>query len=169
LWIYNSIEGDLNESSFQSSTTDIFVSSDSIINTYNTTFDKARDSVADTSILNVFWFVDLTVVDESRNRVEGATVTVTNASGGTVFTGTTNNEGMVPRLALNEYTKNSTAEVFHTPFLFHARKRAGSTRHLSMSTSPWPSSLPSSNQQLPRLLHSPAFLERGIPPECPVQ
>ena len=122
----SSIDGDLNESVIQSMNNDISLVSNSLINTFNTSFDKARASVADTSILNVFWFIDLTVVDESLNPVDGAYVTVKNTTGSTVFSGTTDSLGTVPRFALNEYAKNSTTELFHTPFLFHAEK-AGET------------------------------------------
>ena len=98
----SSIDGDLNESVIQSVNDDISLVSNSLINTYNTSFDRAKDSVADTSILNVFWFIDLTVVDESLNPVDGAYVTVNNTTGSTVFTGTTDSLGTVPRFALPE-------------------------------------------------------------------
>ena len=126
------IEGNFNESRFQNLADDLNLAGSSHINTYNSTFDKTKGNVADTSLLNVFWFVDLTVLDEGFSPVEGAFVLVNNSAGSTVYSGTTDASGRVPRFALNEYTRNSTAEVFHTPFQFHAEK-AGATNDTAIN------------------------------------
>ncbi|WP_457554470.1 Ig-like domain-containing protein, partial [Candidatus Pyrohabitans sp.] len=70
---------------------------------------------------NVYWYLNVTVVNSTGAPLGNANITVYNSSNITVFSGTTGASGNL-RLALREFFKNSTAEVYESPYIVKASK-----------------------------------------------
>jgi len=115
------LTADVNDSSINNTANDLNLVA-STINTYNTSFDKSLTTLDANSELNTYWYLDLTVADESLSPVEGASVQLFNVTDAQVYSGLTDASGTVPTLTLKEFTKNSTDTIYESPYLISANK-----------------------------------------------
>jgi PKD repeat protein len=130
---FSGLQGNFNASVFSNAGTDLQAVGSSRIDAYNTTFDKEKTTVSDSSSLSASWYLGITVTDPSLSPVEGASVTVTNESGAIILSGTTGPDGKMPQATLLEWTKNASTAAFHTPFLLNATKPAVGTNETGLT------------------------------------
>lgn len=105
------------------------VSSSYNITLLNTTFNKTNVSILDTSNITVKWYANIFVTD-GISPVDGAALVITDNKSTTVFFGTTNSSGYIPRQILVEMIMNSTTNDYYTPHLIFGSK----TGYVSNST-----------------------------------
>ncbi|MDI6917553.1 MAG: right-handed parallel beta-helix repeat-containing protein, partial [Thermoplasmatales archaeon] len=93
---------------------DLFLSSDSHLNLLNTKFTNV--SFADTnSTLNVSWYLDVNVLWNNSIPAEYADVTIFDNLTNEVFNGSTDKNGWIKNIVVQEYTQNQTNTTSFTP------------------------------------------------------
>ncbi|MBP2029081.1 hypothetical protein J2755_000001, partial [Methanohalophilus levihalophilus] len=117
------VTSNLNESVFNSSGgVDITLSS-SDIDAYNTSFNTSRTSIDSNSELNVYWYMDVTVVDGFSSPVSSASVSIYNSTDSLVYSGSTSGSGAIPTQLFREFMDNSS-RYYDSPYRILATKAA---------------------------------------------
>ena len=118
---FSAITTSLNESTISNTANDLYLVS-STISTYNTTFDKSKVTVGRSSTLNVYWYLDLRVIDETLNPVSSASVSIYNATDNLVYSNITDVQGRLPTIALKECTMEPFNTIYESPYTINASK-----------------------------------------------
>jgi len=72
--------------------------------------------------LTVNWYVDFNISNSSGSPLQGVTVSVSNVSGVEVFSGTTDGNGTISTLSLNEFFQNASDKIYATPHTINVSK-----------------------------------------------
>ena len=118
---FSAITTSLNESVIGNTANDLYLVS-STISTYNTTFDKSKVTVGRSSTLNVYWYLDLRVIDETLNPVSSASVSIYNTSDNLVYSNITDVQGRLPTITLKECTMEPFNTIYESPYTINASK-----------------------------------------------
>ncbi|MFQ6020698.1 MAG: hypothetical protein ACE5J4_01595 [Candidatus Aenigmatarchaeota archaeon] len=87
----------------------------------NSSFNKSKVMILDTSNLTVKWFLDVYVTD-GTNPIAGALVTITDNKSNTIFSGNTNTNGYIDTRKVIEMIMSSTGNDYYTPHLIEVSK-----------------------------------------------
>ncbi|MBC2697376.1 MAG: PKD domain-containing protein [ANME-2 cluster archaeon] len=95
---------------------DYYLYSNSIVKSINNTFDKNKVYFANNNgILYVFWNTTVKVIDANNNPISETNVTINDSLINNVFNSTTNLEGQISDIILQEYRQTYNNKVFYTP------------------------------------------------------
>jgi parallel beta-helix repeat protein len=122
IYLYNSHDNLIVNSTISGNYSDIYyhdinLYSDSDLNILNTTFNKTSVYFADVnSTLNVSWYLNVNVEWKNNISAEYADVTIFDNLTNEVFNGSTDKNGLIKDIVVQEYTQNQTAgKTFFTP------------------------------------------------------
>ncbi|PIZ97540.1 hypothetical protein COX84_03045, partial [Candidatus Micrarchaeota archaeon CG_4_10_14_0_2_um_filter_49_7] len=103
---------------------DISVVGAGINNLTNCTFTKSDTGFdgAATGFINVFWYADVHVINNTGSDVANASVNASNVNGNSSFNATTNATGWIPQQTVQEYAQNITSVYNYTPHWVNASK-----------------------------------------------
>jgi hypothetical protein len=93
--------------------------------TLNTTFseNKVQFATGDiNSTLNVSWYLNVNVTWKNNISAEYADVTITDNLTNEVFNGSTDENGCIKNMIVQEYIKNQTSTTYFTPYTITANK-----------------------------------------------
>jgi hypothetical protein len=108
--------------------TDVTLSLGSVVTLVDVTFDQFNLNISDTaSVLNVYWTLSLRVTDQAYQPLPGASVEANDSAGTTVFTGTTEADGMVhmellDRIGTFDVGLNATVFAVRNPHSVYVTK-----------------------------------------------
>jgi PGF-pre-PGF domain-containing protein len=117
---------------------DIFTKSTGDINYLrNVTFnlsDIGFDSVTNSDLVSVSWYLKVNVTNSSGTAVSGVTVDVYNSSGLSVYTGSTDSNGLVSSIVLIDLVRNATLNnIYHTPHTVNVTTANGVTNSTTVN------------------------------------
>ena len=88
----------------------------------NTTFTEAKDHIHTSSSLAVRWYLDVQVIDQAGQPVDGASLTVDDEAGTRIYTETTNSQGWVRWMIIPDYLETKTTTTFYNPYTITGTK-----------------------------------------------
>jgi len=115
-----STQGELWNSSVDSSSTDLWLGDESIFDLYGTDFEGAL--LEDNATLRVHWYLDLRVEDNHGDPVSGASVNVSDSEGTFEVQLETDEAGGAEQLLLPEYERNRSSTVSYSPYRVLSQK-----------------------------------------------
>jgi len=112
-----------NDTLFNSTYYDVYIGNADIdVTTTNTTFQKAMDQTHADSSLEVNWYLDVQVIDQAGQPVDGASLTVDDEAGTRIYTETTNSQGWVRWMIIPDYLETKTTTTFYNPYTITGTK-----------------------------------------------
>jgi parallel beta-helix repeat protein len=120
IWAQGSSISDIYNSSIVNSNpaTDIYLTSNSMVSTLNTSFNKSSTNITDSaSELTVKWFMHVLVEDFVGQPISGAEVFVQDSNGALVKSGFAEVDGSLRWIVVTEYIENQTLKTFYTPHI----------------------------------------------------
>lgn len=94
---------------------DFYLVDDSHATTINTSFDKTRTGVSDTSTLTVQWYLDAKVTDENSNVIQGANANVFDINNNLEWTDLTDANGLTSKHVITEFVNVGGTVIYYTP------------------------------------------------------
>jgi parallel beta-helix repeat protein len=94
----------------------IFGMTDSNVVLKDSSNGRSQMSLEDTSTVQVFWHLILTVVDTGENPVEGADVEIAKLDDTVEFSGSTNAEGTFEEILLEEFSEDALGRTYSSPY-----------------------------------------------------
>lgn len=93
-------------------------------NLTNCSFNKAGAlfGYGASGVVNVFWYLDVHVVDSNGRNDASATVNVSDVNGTSLYKGLTNSTGWIPTQTIMEYWQNPSGIFNKTPHWVNASK-----------------------------------------------
>ena len=120
-----------NDSIVNSSYTDI-KSYDDVLTLTNTQFITYIPSMDSSDIIAVRWYLDVQIIDEDGEPVDGASVNITNNTDEIIFLGNTDSDGWVRWVLLPEFNATNEGEHSFNPYTINAQK-AGSVGEVTVN------------------------------------
>jgi PKD repeat protein len=106
----------IENSTLSSDTWDIFLDGASDATTLNTTFDKGKVAYGDVaSWLLVEWYAKILVQTPQGQAIAGATITLEDFTGATVFSGVSDANGLASWIVVDEYWQDASSTTYYTP------------------------------------------------------
>jgi hypothetical protein len=88
----------------------------------NCTFNKSSIDVTGTADVNVFWYMNIHTINYTGSNLGAVTLTISSASGVSLFSGITNSTGWLLNKPVQEFKENATAIYNYTSQYFNASK-----------------------------------------------
>jgi len=95
---------------------------DGISTLTNTSFEEYLPSVDSNDIITVRYYLDVQVVDQTNQPVDGATVTVDNEAGTRIYTKTTGADGWTRWMIIGDFNATSAAVTHYNPYTITGTK-----------------------------------------------